>query len=192
MVRRWDALKGDLIYVGQGWEVWVDWYEDRLAGRTRSEAHELAYVEVPDRLWELGMSGDAAVVNTWIMRRFDRLADQAADDPATDDARSETPPAIPAQKPAAIEPVWSKGRLTLPKAATKSDLKRRKFTAVLKSLREEMCALADDIAGEANIDRRFVAQVRKLADQSPRSRQDKLSCFGSDTLARFSPDTPRR
>jgi hypothetical protein len=75
MARRWDTLKRDLIHAGVGWEIWADWYEHRLAGRTRSEAHELAYVEVPDGLWEQGMSGDPAVVNTWIMRRFDQFAD---------------------------------------------------------------------------------------------------------------------
>jgi hypothetical protein len=42
MARRWGTLKRDLIGAGLGWEVWVDWYEDRLWGRTRSEAHELA------------------------------------------------------------------------------------------------------------------------------------------------------
>ena len=36
MARRWGALKRDLIGAGLGWEVWVDWYEDRLWGRTRS------------------------------------------------------------------------------------------------------------------------------------------------------------
>jgi hypothetical protein len=43
--------KAELVSVGDGWEVWIDWYEDRLAGRIRSEAHELAYVEGPEELW---------------------------------------------------------------------------------------------------------------------------------------------
>jgi hypothetical protein len=81
MARRWETLKRDLIYPGHGWEVWVDWYEDRLAGRTRSEGHELAYVEVPDELWE---EDDPAGVNTWIMRRFDKLADKSADVPTSE------------------------------------------------------------------------------------------------------------
>jgi hypothetical protein len=36
MVRRWEALRRDLIRAGLGWEIWVQWYEDRLWGRTRS------------------------------------------------------------------------------------------------------------------------------------------------------------
>jgi hypothetical protein len=119
MARRWGALRRDLIRAGVGWEVWVDWYEDRLWGRDRAKAHELAYVRVPDHLWK--EADDPARVNTWIQRRFDRLADQAVDDLAGGDIGSGAPPAIPAQQPAAIEPVWSKGRLPLPKAAAKSD-----------------------------------------------------------------------
>jgi hypothetical protein len=73
--RRWDVLKRNLIGAGLGWEVWVQWYEDRLWGRTRSEAHELAYVEVPDDLWK--EVDDPARVNTWIMRRFEQLENQS-------------------------------------------------------------------------------------------------------------------
>ena len=77
------------------------------------------------------------------MRRFGQVPDHELDDLATSDPGSETPPAVPAQQPAAIEPVWSNGRLTLPKAAAKSDLKGRSFGVALKSLREEMRAFAD-------------------------------------------------
>jgi len=41
--RRWRQLRGELIHTGQGWEVWVQWYEDRLIGKVRSEEVELAY-----------------------------------------------------------------------------------------------------------------------------------------------------
>jgi hypothetical protein len=84
MARRWSPMRRDLINAGVGWEVWVQWYEDRLAGRARSEAHELAYAELPDGLWEQGIAGDPAVVNTWIMRQLDRLADQGVGDPASE------------------------------------------------------------------------------------------------------------
>jgi hypothetical protein len=176
LARRWDALKRELIRVGLGWEVWVRWYVDRLAGGARSEAHELAYVEVPDQLWKPGIFSDPAVVNTWIMERFDRLAARAVGDPPTGDIDGKAPPTIPAQQPAAIEPVWSKGRLTLPKAAAKSDLKGRKFTAALKSLREELIALADAVA-DANVDPRFVSHVRKLAEQIPHKSPRQAELF---------------
>lgn len=169
LARRWDIMKRDLIGADIGWEVWVNWYEDRVAGRTRSDAHEFAYSDVPGELWADG----PAKVNTWIMRRFDWLEDQARGDPSTPQA----PPAIPPQEPAAIEPVWSKGRLTLPKAPAKSDLKGRKFSAALKSLREELSAFAKEIAGEANIDRRFVSHVQKLALQIPQKAPRQAELF---------------
>jgi hypothetical protein len=177
MAQRWSTMRRDLIGAGAGWEVWVDWYEDRLGGRVRSEAHELAYVEVPDALWKPGMVGDPAVVNTWIMSRLARLADQAEGDPPTGDIDEKAPPVIPAQRPAAIEPIWSNGRLTLPKAAAKSDLRGRALTAALKSLREELHVFADDIAGEANIDRRFVSHVRTLAEQIPHKSPRQAELF---------------
>jgi hypothetical protein len=69
--RRWETLKRDLMQDGQHWKVWVDWYEDRVPGGTRSEPHQFAYVEVPGELWT---KNDAASVNAWITRRFDRMA----------------------------------------------------------------------------------------------------------------------
>ncbi len=38
---------------GQSWEVWIGWYEDRLAGSVRAEADELAFASVPEALWRL-------------------------------------------------------------------------------------------------------------------------------------------
>ncbi len=72
MERRWITLKRDLIKVGVGWEYWVDWYENRLSGRVRSEGRELAYVEVPVELWADG----AARVNTWIIKRIEEIERQ--------------------------------------------------------------------------------------------------------------------
>jgi hypothetical protein len=92
----------------------------------------------------------------------------------------ESLPDIPAQKPAAVEPVWRKDRLTLSKTPVKSDLKGRNFTAALKSLRAELGTLSKDIAGEANIDRRFVSYLHRLADQFPQKppRQPELFQLG--------------
>jgi hypothetical protein len=72
IARRWDALRPDLP-VADGWQVWLDWYNHRLAGHNRSEAHELAYVEVPDELW----AGGPAAVNMRILRRLDELENQS-------------------------------------------------------------------------------------------------------------------
>jgi TIR domain len=67
MTRRWNGSKRGLIGAGHGWEVWIDWYEDRLTGKIRSEGREFAYVEVPDDLWADG----PARVNRWILERVE-------------------------------------------------------------------------------------------------------------------------
>ena len=64
-------------------------------------------------------------------------------------------PTVPAQRSAAIDPVWKKGRLTVPKAPAKTDLSKRSFAAALLALRQELREFTDQIANE-NIDRRFV------------------------------------
>jgi hypothetical protein len=72
MTRRWDGLLNALVKLGNGWEVWVNWYADRLAGLLRSDRRELAYVEVPKGLWVDGPAG----VNTWIAKRVEELVAQ--------------------------------------------------------------------------------------------------------------------
>jgi hypothetical protein len=57
------------------------------------------------------------------------------------------------------------------------DLSGRKFTAVLKILREELFVFADDIAGEANIDKRLVAHVRSLAEKIPKKAPRQIELF---------------
>src|SRR5260370_24962930 len=96
------------------------------------------------------------------------------------EASSIAPPTIPGQRAAALEPVWSNGRLALPNRPAKSDLTGRKLIAALKSLHEELCAFADDIADAANIDKRFVAHVRHFTGKIPKKlpRQNELFRLG--------------
>jgi hypothetical protein len=68
-IARWDGLKRELLEAKAGWEVWVDWYEDRVVGLTRSKARELAHVDVPNELWPQGDTN----VNAWIKRRIDEV-----------------------------------------------------------------------------------------------------------------------
>jgi hypothetical protein len=65
-IRSWNALKHALLADGKGWEVWVDWYENRIAGKERSKAGELAYVEVPNELWVQG----SFAANSWLQNRI--------------------------------------------------------------------------------------------------------------------------
>ena len=63
----WRGLKLALAR-DQGWDVWIDWYEDRLRGGTRGEAHELAFVRAPLEVWDEG----PAAANAWIKENLPR------------------------------------------------------------------------------------------------------------------------
>lgn len=65
----WRDLKAYLLAAGEDWEVWTDWYEDRLQGRVRDEKRELAYVQIENALWDQG----PAVVNAEIKRRIEEI-----------------------------------------------------------------------------------------------------------------------
>lgn len=46
--------------------VWIDWYEDRVAGRVHSEEYELVFASVPDEVWDQG----PAAANRWIKKHL--------------------------------------------------------------------------------------------------------------------------
>jgi hypothetical protein len=63
----WPILKAALRDADEGWEVWTDWYEARLAGdadHPPDEALEIARATIPDEIWEQG----PAVANAEIKR----------------------------------------------------------------------------------------------------------------------------
>ncbi len=57
----WTSLKTALPR-GEDWEVWIDWYEDRLRGGSRGEDYELVFASVPQDEWDKG----PAAANAWI------------------------------------------------------------------------------------------------------------------------------
>ena len=53
----WRALKATLLSADRDWQVWIDWYEARLAGDATHppiEALEVARATIPDRIWRQG------------------------------------------------------------------------------------------------------------------------------------------
>jgi hypothetical protein len=46
----WEHMKGDLLATNEGWDVWTDWYDDRLLGRPGNPTTDVARagIEVPD------------------------------------------------------------------------------------------------------------------------------------------------
>jgi hypothetical protein len=63
----WVRLRSHLP-PGQDWNVWIDWYEDRLRGGSRGEAYELVFARVPREVWD----GGPAAANAWIEGRLPR------------------------------------------------------------------------------------------------------------------------
>jgi len=63
----WLELKATLVAANDDWDVWTDWYDDRLDGGPRTEERELAYVRIEEALWNQG----PAVVNAEIRKRIE-------------------------------------------------------------------------------------------------------------------------
>jgi hypothetical protein len=51
---------------GEDWEVWINWYEDRLRGGSRGEAYELVFASVPLDVHKEGR----AAANAWIRKHL--------------------------------------------------------------------------------------------------------------------------
>jgi hypothetical protein len=86
-------MRRDLLTAGQDWDVWVIWYEDRLAGRVRGKERELAYVLIDYKQWEQG----PAAINAAIKRRIEALE------------RSNAALPEPAQEPGPVLQVTERG-----------------------------------------------------------------------------------
>jgi hypothetical protein len=82
----WIGLQRDLPRLGKHWQVWIDWYDEVLAGSPpsprRSEAWEAAFTDVhdPSYPWEGPLPWDDGpeVVNLAIKARLDALQESAA------------------------------------------------------------------------------------------------------------------
>jgi hypothetical protein len=57
----WERLRAALPS-DEGWDVWIEWYEERLRGGSRGEAYELVFASVPPDVWDRG----PAAANAWI------------------------------------------------------------------------------------------------------------------------------
>ena len=55
----WEEISNHLDEVGENWNVWTDWYQDRLDGKPLDEELELKKALIPNEVWEQG----PAVVN---------------------------------------------------------------------------------------------------------------------------------
>jgi broad specificity phosphatase PhoE len=63
----WQRLKAALPN-DEDWDVWIDWYEERLLGGSRGEGYELVFARAPQQVWEKG----PAAANAWIKAHLPR------------------------------------------------------------------------------------------------------------------------
>ncbi len=68
----WSKLKFALPR-NEDWGVWIDWYEERLRGGSRSEAYELVFASVPLDVWDKG----PAAANAWIKAHLPTVPEPA-------------------------------------------------------------------------------------------------------------------
>ena len=184
----WGVLRSAMFAAGEDWDVWIDLYEARLRGGPANEALEVARVMIPEKIWKQGPK----VVNAHIkelMRQHEIGATEIDTALPVTPIRGSKTPVVPVQRRAAVEPVWSKGQLTLSKRPGKVDLDRKKFVAALSALRVELSNLAAAVDGEKNIDKRPARFFEELADRIPSKvlKQEELFRLGhaEEVLRRF-------
>lgn len=147
----WNSFKGAPEIRRSGFDIWIRWYESVLVGRRkgildqklkRKAEREIVVrlAAMPDEFWRDG----AAVVNAQIQDWIDE---------ANNDGQPSSPH-IPETRPAAIEPLWQDGKLTLPIVSPASDLDESSLLASLNALREDLTELAADAIAVPNIDHR--------------------------------------
>ena len=59
--KNWESLKTALPR-DEDWDVWIEWYEERLLGGSRGETYELVFASAPQEVWDRGPSA----ANAWI------------------------------------------------------------------------------------------------------------------------------
>ena len=70
--RRWADFR-DRLPDAEGWQVWIEWYEARLAGRRLDAALETDLLTIPDDEWAQGPAHVNAIIATLIESRSDPL-----------------------------------------------------------------------------------------------------------------------
>ena len=150
----WVELRSSLLDVGERWEVWTNWYEDRLAGATTSQEEEIARVTFDEKIWEQ----EPRAVNAHIREILAKLGH------FHDASGSKNPPdadAIPRQAAAASQFALDRdGRIDLiPDAPLPNDMQRE----VYEDVRYKALAMSElghnQLAGMSEPVSRFLAAV---------------------------------
>jgi hypothetical protein len=179
VLENWQKLKSVLLAANENWEVWTDWYEMRLLGDPANEALEVARVTIPEEIWVQGPK----VVNAHIKKliaKYDSGAAEIVIEGSEATFNIDKMPVVPKARRAAVEPVWRKAKLTLPKKPSQIDLNQKEFAGALSALRKELQSLAQAVGDEANIDKRPARYFEDIAGRIPKKvpKQEELFRLG--------------
>jgi hypothetical protein len=171
------ALNDTLKTRDAHWAIWLEWYDAVLIGKaawglSHEAGNEVMYalLTLDEAEWKKGPE--------YINARLKALVDEAQQRIAAEaQVKPELPIVVPAQSPAAIEPVWDGERIVLPQTPMRADLDADGMTAALASLRNALGQLADDAELESNIDKRAVRKLRRLAEMIPQDVPTQAALF---------------
>lgn len=106
---------GTLARGGEGWEYWLQWLDDRFAGRPADEEKEVARLTLPEELWTRGTKNIEGVkaVNAEIARRLAEIDERRALE-AADARKAPTKPALPSPETGTDYRIGNEGLQTRP------------------------------------------------------------------------------
>lgn len=178
----WAQLRSILASGDDDWDVWINWYEDRLAGRpSADEDLDVALAMLPDDLWEQGPNA----VNAEIRRRME------ASPHAVQDAPSEL---IPRQGAGPHFTLGPAGMIALAPACEIDTLGNN--VARIRELLPLVRRAADNLIGNLN-QNAFPELARDVADYRAAVAEDEMqirwgTVFGLGVMLESTAEATRR
>ncbi|HTC06894.1 MAG TPA: hypothetical protein VK749_26075 [Xanthobacteraceae bacterium] len=150
----WKELRASLAVADEDWEVWTDWYEDRLYGRTANQNAEIARVTIENQIWEGPIKSVNAHIKTLLEEReiFDSAIGEKNDS-------LPDPNEIPKQAPAGSQfAANSEGLIdVIPRRPVADDLQRQLYEEVRYKARALSELGHNQLAGLSEPVARFLA-----------------------------------
>jgi hypothetical protein len=156
----WEDLKLKLLAENNGWEVWSQWYEDRLSGALSREQIEVARTTIPDQVWQQQPS----ILNRHIQELIEESEIFAHAFDADVPAGRDSPPEVSEALEQSSGRATSIGRITI--AATAEVIPDPAIEAVVSRIRNDP-QVFEDVARFAarSIERELDALAAKIPNE---------------------------
>ncbi len=180
LANKWSFVKIELTNAAPHWQVWVDWYQDRIKGKPLVRDIHEKWALLSEEDWAKGPSHVNPILKKiedeyWERQRASKDVIIQVGEPLPYVEPEKV--TIPLQKPAAIQPVWRDGVLTLPQGSAPSDSSAETVAASLAALKEDMLDLIAEARQVPNIDQRFISSLERLVNRLPSEAPDQVSLF---------------